>query len=82
MKFYIDQGAGMEARPYDLHKITSDLQDFGVQKSYLERKFGWPNQPWVVVFHDYRNLQMYPEYARFHEWLWENGLTIATHWKG
>ena len=80
MRFYIDQGAGMESRPYDAHRIASYVQGYGCTRVCLEPKYGWSNQPEIVCFDDTRNLQMYPEYAIFHNWLWENGLTIGLHW--
>jgi hypothetical protein len=81
MRYYIDLGAGMEMRPYDVHAIVGYLQGFGGQRVCLERKFGSSNMPEVVCFDDYRNVSNYPECATLHEWLWNNGLTLHFHWK-
>jgi hypothetical protein len=87
MRFYIDQGAGMESRPYDTQEIKRFLKVRGAKNIREARKYGWSNMPKVVTFdmsagHGqgiYMGLYQ-PNDGALYQWAWDNGLFIHAHW--
>jgi hypothetical protein len=83
MRFYIDQRPDWQGKPYDTRKIAAHVKDmFGVdQVTVEESKNEWCKEEGLVCFDCIYNVQNYPEHASFHNWLWENGLTVGIHWR-
>lgn len=84
MRFYIDRGAGCEARgAVDKEEVKRFLKVRGARNIREAQKYGWSNQPKVVTFDmPAGGASLYrPDDGALGEWAWDNGLTIRVHWK-
>lgn len=49
-EYYVEDSSWFDTHSYNHKTITKAVKDGGGDKVHLENKFGWSNQPEVVVF--------------------------------
>lgn len=48
--YYVKWSSWFDTHPYNTKLITQIVESAGGQNVHLENRYGWPNQPQVVVF--------------------------------